>query len=123
LPRFQDAAGQPVQQPYFCSNCKEIVDIPDSGTGQRNHCPHCLWSLHVDRRNGDRGSACRSPMEPIAVWVKPTGEWAVVHRCTGCGALRANRIAGDDNEVLLLSLALKPLARPAFSLEKLRLKS
>ncbi len=87
---------------------------------ERNHCPRCLWSLHLDFMPGDRRSACRSPMEPIAVWVKPNGEWAVVHRCRECGALRANRIAGDDNEVLLLSLALKPLARPAFPLEKLR---
>jgi hypothetical protein len=60
-------------------------------------------------------------MEPISVWVKQNGEWAVVHRCRECGALRANRIAGDDNEVILLSLALKPLARPAFPLERLRL--
>lgn len=60
-------------------------------------------------------------MEPISVWVKQSGEWAVVHRCRECGALRANRIAGDDNEGILLSLALKPLARPAFPLERLRL--
>jgi ribosome biogenesis GTPase len=61
-------------------------------------------------------------MEPITVWVKPNGEWALVHRCRECGALRANRIAGDDNEVILLSLALKPLARPAFPLERVRMK-
>jgi ribosome biogenesis GTPase len=60
-------------------------------------------------------------MEPISVWVKPNGEWAVIHRCRECGAMRANRIAGDDNEVLLLSLALKPIARPAFPLEKMKL--
>ena len=57
-------------------------------------------------------------MEPIAVWVKEDGEWSIVHRCVTCGALRLNRIAGDDNEVLLLSLALRPIARPAFPLDK-----
>lgn len=57
-------------------------------------------------------------MEPIAVWVKPNGEWSVVHRCRTCGALRDNRIAGDDDELVLLSLALKPLARPAFPLDR-----
>jgi len=61
-------------------------------------------------------------MEPISVWVKANGEWALVHRCRECGALRANRISGDDNEVILLSLALKPLARPAFPLERIRMK-
>ena len=57
-------------------------------------------------------------MEPIAVWVRRDGEWAVVHRCRGCGWLRVNRIAGDDNELVLMSLALKPLARPAFPLDR-----
>lgn len=58
-------------------------------------------------------------MEPIAVWVKPNGEWAIIHRCRECGVVRANRIAGDDSEIVLLSLAVRPLARPAFPLEKL----
>jgi ribosome biogenesis GTPase / thiamine phosphate phosphatase len=30
-----------------------------------------------------------------------------------------NRIAGDDNELLLVSLALRPLARPPFPLHRL----
>jgi hypothetical protein len=31
-----------------------------------------------------------------------------VHRCNGCGAERHNRIAADDNQVMLLRL--KPVA-------------
>ncbi len=68
--------------------------------------------------SGDRRSACRSAMEPIAVYARQKGEWSVIHRCTKCAALRMNRIAGDDNEVLLLSLALRPIALPAFPLER-----
>jgi RNHCP domain len=68
---------------------------------------------------GDRRSGCRSPMEPIALWVRPDGEWAVVHRCTRCRFVRTNRIAGDDSELALLSLAMRPLARPAFPLDRL----
>jgi hypothetical protein len=70
-------------------------------------------------RTGDRRSGCRAIMEPIAVWVKRDGEWAVVHRCRQCGKLTANRIAGDDNEVALVSLALRPLAQPPFPLHAL----
>jgi hypothetical protein len=33
--------------------------------------------------------------------------------------LRSNRIAGDDNAHVLLSLAVQPLARPPFPLEHL----
>jgi hypothetical protein len=41
----------------------------------------------------------------------------LIHRCRDCGLLRANRIAGDDNELILVSLAVQALARPAFPLE------
>lgn len=58
-------------------------------------------------------------MEPLAVTVRPDGEWALVHRCTGCGQLRVNRVAGDDNELALVSLAARPLARPPFPLDRL----
>ena len=56
-------------------------------------------------------------MEPIGVWVKRNGEWAVIHRCTQCGELRTNRIAGDDDPWAMMSLAAKPLAQPPFPLE------
>ena len=49
-------------------------------------------------------------MEPVGVWVRKGGEWALIHRCRACGALRSNRIAADDNPALLLSIALRPLA-------------
>ena len=120
MSRFEPAA-RAADEPFHCIKCQKLVLAPTGGTEQRNHCPHCLWSLHVDFKSGDRRSACRSPMEPISVWAKPSGEWAVVHRCTECGALRANRIAGDDNEGMLLSLALKPLSRPAFPVDRMRL--
>jgi len=56
-------------------------------------------------------------MEPIGIEVRADGEWAIIHRCTGCGTLRTNRLAGDDHELALLGLALRPLARPAFPLD------
>ena len=58
-------------------------------------------------------------MEPIAVEVRRDGEWSIIHRCMGCGTLRTNRVAGDDREMTLLSLVLRPLARPAFPLDAL----
>lgn len=58
------------------------------------------------------------PMEPIGIEVRGDGEWALIHRCAGCGVLRTNRIAGDDSERALLALALRPIARPAFPLDE-----
>lgn len=58
-------------------------------------------------------------MEPIAIEARPDGEWAVVHRCRECGEVRSNRVAGDDAELGLLRLALRPLAAPPFPLDRL----
>jgi hypothetical protein len=91
------------------------MDAP--GTEHRNHCPSCLWSRHLDNTPGDRGSNCSGSMEPIAICVRADGEWALVHRCAGCATVRVNRIAGDDNPLVLMRLAVKPLAQPPFPLE------
>jgi len=96
-----------------------VVSGTVPGTENRNHCPYCLWSLHVDLRIGDRRSGCRGMMEPISVWVLNNGEWRIVHRCRECGMMRANRVAGDDNELLLMSMAIRPLAQPPFPLDRL----
>jgi hypothetical protein len=56
-------------------------------------------------------------MEPLAVSVRDDGEWALVHRCGSCEAVSLNRIAGDDNALVLMRLAVRPLAQPAFPLE------
>ena len=104
---------------FLCTHCHNTIPGSAPGTIHRNHCPHCLWSLHVDLKTGDRRSSCRGPMEPIAIGIQPNGEWSIVHRCTRCGMIRMNRIAGDDNEVLLVSMALRPLARPPFPLDKI----
>jgi hypothetical protein len=58
-------------------------------------------------------------MEAIAVTVRGDGEWVLIHRCTGCDELRANRIAGDDNPLVLVRIAIKPLALTPFPLEVL----
>jgi hypothetical protein len=72
------------------------------GTRHRNHCPTCLWSLHVDDDvPGDRDADCAGSMEPIGVTVRDDGEWALVHRCAGCSTVHVNRIAGDDNPLVL----------------------
>jgi hypothetical protein len=64
-------------------------------------------------------------MIPIAIEVRSdadhaSGEWAIIHRCESCAAIKANRIAGDDSERALLALALRPIARPAFPLDDFR---
>ena len=58
-------------------------------------------------------------MEPIAISVRCDGEWVLIHRCTGCDALHANRSAGDDNPLMLVQVAVRPISNPPFPLERL----
>jgi hypothetical protein len=105
---------------FRCRHCGLDVSIHAVGTAYRNHCPNCLWSRHLDDDSpGDRAADCGSLMEPIAISVRGDGEWVLVHRCTGCDVLHLNRSAGDDNPLLLLRLAVKPLVQPPFPLERI----
>jgi len=105
---------------FRCRRCGLDVSSRAVGTAHRNHCPNCLWSRHLDDdRPGDREAECGSLMEPIAIAVRGDGEWVLIHRCAGCDALRSNRTAGDDNPLMLMRLAMKPLAQPPFPIERI----
>ena len=102
-----------------CRVCGRPVVPGGAGSNHRNHCPNCLSSLHVDNEPGDRESGCGGVMEPIAVWVRKSGEWALIHRCRRCGKIGSNRVAADDNPMKLMSIAMKPLCLPPFPLERI----
>jgi hypothetical protein len=77
-----------------------------AGVHNRNHCPYCLWSRHLDLfRAGDRLAACKGEMQPVGLALKRSrkrygpadqGELMLIHRCVDCGACSINRIAADD---------------------------
>ncbi len=104
---------------FKCRHCGRIVNAATSGTEYRNHCPWCLRSVHLDITPGDRAASCGGIMEPIAISVRRGKEWIIIHRCAVCGTLKENRIAGDDNEIALMSLAVRPVAQPPFPLDGL----
>ncbi|GCF11407.1 RNHCP domain-containing protein [Dictyobacter arantiisoli] len=97
---------------FKCNNCRRFIGPLPYGGHHRNHCPFCLFSRHVDERKGDRLNECGSRMEPSGYFQRPNGEYVLVHRCLGCAFERFNRIAGDDNFDLLLTL---PLVAPRTS--------
>ncbi len=107
------------RQSFRCAHCRLDVSTSAPGTAHRNHCPYCLWSRHVDEEPGDRAADCGSSMEPIAITVRGSGEWVLIHRCAGCGELHSNRTAADDSPLLLVRLAVRPLALPPFPLDRL----
>ncbi len=110
----------PCMETFQCSVCGQTVVPEGAGSEHRNHCPNCLCSLHVDEEPGDRAADCGGIMDPVGVWVRKGGEWAIIHRCRRCGKLSSNRVAADDNPVKLMSIALKPLCEPPFPIERIR---
>lgn len=109
---------QPTTTTETCINCGSALDRTRSSDQQPpNHCPRCLHSRHVVDRRRDEPSTCRAPMEPIAVATGRSGRWRLVHRCSRCGDLDARPVAEDDNQLLLVRLAVRPLAQPPFPLE------
>jgi hypothetical protein len=96
-------------QAFKCGRCKQFIGAPVSGGRHRNHCPNCLYSRHVDdTMPGDRKSDCHAMMRPLGLVSRRNGEQVLIHECLGCGKHDPNRIAADDNPVLLMRLV--PLA-------------
>ena len=109
---------------FRCVYCGYIVSSIRwlSGVNNRNHCPYCLWSRHLDLYTaGDRLSACKASMQPIALTSKRSrnkysrgyGELMLVHLCTDCGDISINRIAADDDVDTLLEVFDASLVLPA----------
>jgi len=89
---------------FNCKNCRKEVSMEAVGTKNRNHCPFCLYSSHVDDRVGDRKAKCDGLMEPIGLTTKKDGEIKIVHVCQRCDKVSANRIAGDDLEEEIINI-------------------
>ena len=78
---------------FICENCgKEVKPL---GYSSRNHCPFCLWSLHLDVHPGDRASECGGKMEPVRVEIDSKKGYVIIHKCTKCGEIRRNRTAHE----------------------------
>ena len=124
---------------FLCKHCQAFVSSASflSGVGNRNHCPYCLWSRHLDLyAAGDRLSACKSPMRPVGLTLKANckrygsgrGELMLIHLCVECAVFSINRIAADDDPENLLrvfeqSLGLDPSLRSRLQIEKIMILS
>lgn len=96
---------------FICQNCHQKVKIIN--TLQRNHCPNCLFSKHLDEiEPGDRSANCLGLMAPIGLTlkkVKPNkynstpGELMIIHQCIKCEKVSINRIATDDETDQILN--------------------
>ena len=100
---------------FRCAHCHALVSSAHvlSAVNNRNHCPYCLWSCHLDLyAAGDRLSACKAPMKPVGLTMKKgrnkyqreaRGELMLIHECVECKTLSINRIAADDDPGTIVS--------------------
>lgn len=101
---------------FTCAHCGNYVSAGYllAGVQNRNHCPYCLWSRHLDLyQAGDRLAACKAPMQPVGLTLKRSqkkyaskrdGELMLIHLCTDCAEVSINRIAADDLTPVLLDV-------------------
>lgn len=121
-----------VKGPCTCKHCGNIftLDPPVGwvppkifGQFQRNHCPKCLYSIHIDDKYGDRKMWCghkinengpdyddanfsSSLLVPISKTINHNGILCIVHECEKCKKDRICKVAPDDNKQILATLPM-----------------
>ena len=102
---MQEPVFQKNDNGFICAHCgREVLPL---GYTSRNHCPFCLWSLHVDINPGDRANPCGGPLEPVSAVPDPKRGYVITHKCDKCGAISRNKTAHeakiqpDDMELII----------------------
>ena len=93
---------------FVCQNCrKEVLPLEYSS---RDHCPYCLYSLHVDVMPGDRANPCRGLLRPVSAAPDPKKGFVIEYRCEKCGGSARCRAAlgrgQSDNMDRLIALTV-----------------
>ena len=113
-----------INSDFKCVHCRSFVSASTwvAGVQNRNHCPYCLWSRHLDLfEAGDRLAACKAPMRPVGLTLKrsrnkyalaPSGELMLVHQCSDCSHISINRIAADDVPEAVIEVFEASLSEP-----------
>ncbi len=84
---------------FSCEKCGFFV----KGNGYTNHCPHCLWSKHIDINPGDRLALCGGMMG--AKSVETDGDThIIVHQCIQCNYQKRNKVSKEDDFDVVLEL-------------------
>ncbi len=87
---------------FVCQHCGAYVE----GNGYTDHCPHCLYSKHVDIHPGDRQADCGGLMEPVGLEIKG-GEYRIKYRCQKCGYTHWVKADPKDDREVLISLSTR----------------
>jgi hypothetical protein len=92
---------------FVCKNCGTSVE----GNGYTNHCPECLYSIHIDRNPGDRQEQCHGLMKPIDVLTKGGDPKYVVHQCMICKIVKRNILSTLDSSQAVINVMREKVRR------------
>ena len=87
---------------FICENCGHQV-LP-LGYTARDHCPHCLYSKHVDIMPGDRANPCKGLLKPVGI-EKFKDTYKILYKCDSCNEPHKNIMAKDDSMELIIELS------------------
>lgn len=90
---------------FVCINCGKKVE--KLGYTSRDHCNHCLYSVHVDVMPGDRLNDCKGILEPINVIQTSKKGKMIIYRCKKCNKELRNIVASDDDENVIYDIIKK----------------
>ena len=91
-----------IDEEFVCENCG--MKITKLGYTARDHCPHCLYSKHLDIMPGDRQNTCHGLLKPIGI-EKFKDTYKILYKCTSCNKPHKNIMAKDDNMDLIIELS------------------
>lgn len=80
---------------FICINCNKKVEKLKYTS--RDHCNHCLYSVHVDIDPGDRLNECKGKLIPLNVISTSKKGKVIEYRCSKCKAIVKNIVADDDS--------------------------
>ena len=83
-----------IDEAFQCAYCGRSVSA--GGEMIRDHCPHCLSSMHVDNVPGDRAANCGGQLLAIDLDYK-SQQWWIHYRCQACDHLHRVRAHPDDD--------------------------
>ena len=93
-----------LDEKFICEKCGKNVDKLNYSS--RDHCPHCLYSKHVDINPGDRANECKGLLKPIGI-EKFKDSYKIIYKCEKCGKEHKNIVAKDDDFNLIIDLSIK----------------
>ena len=80
---------------FICRHCgKEVSPL---GYTSRDHCPHCLYSIHIDNIPGDRANKCLGNLVPVSIESSSKKGYIITYKCDKCSEIKRNKSADDDD--------------------------